>query len=98
MNLELTAPNININLAGKETQLQMYLFRDWGKGYNIDDQAIKDLNGHESKTHIVSSYGFGARYSFSPYVQLNGVLGFADRGMRERGDGYLGNISLVLGF
>lgn len=98
MNLELTAPNININLAGKETQLQMYLFRDWGKGYNIDDQAIRDLNGHESKTHIVSSYGFGARYSFSPYVQLNGVLGFADRGMRERGDGYLGNISLVLGF
>jgi hemolysin activation/secretion protein len=98
MNLELTAPNININLAGKDAQLQMFVFRDWGKGFNVDEQVIRDLNNRESKTHIVSSYGFGARFTLSPYVQLNSTLGFADRGLHERGDGYLGNVSLVLGF
>lgn len=98
MNLELTAPNININLAGKDAQLQMFVFRDWGKGFNVDEQVIRDLNNRESKTHIVSSYGFGARFTLSPYVQFNGTLGFADRGLHERGDGYLGNVSLVLGF
>jgi hemolysin activation/secretion protein len=98
MNLELSAPPVNMSFAGKDAQLQMFVFRDWGKGFNVDEQVIRDLNNRESKTHIVSSYGFGARFSLSPYVQFNGTLGFADRGLHERGDGYLGNVSLVLGF
>lgn len=98
MNLELSAPPVNMSFAVKDAQLQMFVFRDWGKGFNIDEQVIRDLNNRESKTHIVSSYGFGARFTLSPYVQFNGTLGFADRGLHERGDGYLGNISLVLGF
>lgn len=98
MNLELSAPPVNMSLAGKDAQLQMFVFRDWGKGFNIDEQVIRDLNNRESKTHIVSSYGLGARFTLSPYVQFNGTLGFADRGLHERGDGYLGNVSLVLGF
>ena len=98
MNLELSAPPVNMSFAGKDAQLQMFVFRDWGKGFNVDEQVIRDLNNRESKTHIVSSYGFGARFTLSPYVQLNSTLGFADRGLHERGDGYLGNVSLVLGF
>jgi hemolysin activation/secretion protein len=99
LNLELSAPTMNMSLAGKDAQLQMFVFRDWGKGYNIDDQFVSDLNNRStSKTHVISSYGFGTRFSLSPYVQFNGTLGFADRGLRERGDAYLGNVSLVLGF
>ena len=99
LNLELSAPTLNMNLAGKDAQLQMFVFRDWGKGYNIDNQLVSDLNNRSaSKTHVLSSYGFGARFSLSPFVQFNGTLGFADRGLHERGDGYLGNVSLVLGF
>lgn len=99
LNLELSAPTVNMNLAGKDAQLQMFVFRDWGKGYNIDDQFVSDLNNRSvNKTHVLSSYGFGARFSLSPFVQFNGTLGFADRGLHERGDGYLGNVSLVLGF
>lgn len=99
LNLELSAPTVNMNLAGKDAQLQMFVFRDWGKGYNIDNQLVSDLNNRSvSKTHVLSSYGFGARFSLSPFVQFNGTLGFADRGLHERGDGYLGNVSLVLGF
>jgi hemolysin activation/secretion protein len=99
LNLELSAPTVNLSFAGKDAQLQIFVFRDWGKGYNIDEQCVCDLNNRStSKTHVLSSYGLGARFSFSPYVQLNSTLGFADRGLHERGDGSLGNISLVLGF
>jgi hypothetical protein len=99
INLELSAPPITMNLAGKDAQLQMYVFRDWGKGFNIDDQLVRDLNPRTAdRNHVISSYGFGARFSLSPYVQFNGSLGFADRGLHERGDGYLGNVALVLGF
>ena len=99
INLELSAPPVTMNLAGKDAQLQMYVFRDWGKGFNIDDQLVRDLNPRTAdRNHVISSYGFGARFSLSPYVQFNGSLGFADRGLHERGDGYLGNVALVLGF
>jgi hypothetical protein len=46
----------------------------------------------------VSSFGVGARFSLSPFVQLNGTLGLAQQGLNNRSDDVMGNISLVIGY
>lgn len=96
LNLELQAPNINMKLAGKEAQLQVFAFKDWGKGVSKSVDLNNDLRTN-AKENVVSSIGLGARFSLSPLVQLNSALAWADR-ENGRKDDYMMHLALVIGY
>lgn len=96
MNLELQAPTINMKWSNKEAQLQIFAFKDWGKGYSKSLDINNDLQTLD-KQNIVSSAGLGARFSFSPFVQLNTTLAWADRDNGRDGS-YMAHAGLVVGY
>lgn len=96
INLELQAPTINMKLAGKDGQLQVFAFKDWGKGYSKSVDLNNDLLTNQ-KHNVVSSVGLGARFTLSPFVQLNTTLAWADR-ENGRNDSYMAHAGLVLGY
>ena len=97
LNLELQAPAKTFKIGDKQAQLQGFAFYDVGRGFNHTADVNNDLSSKQ-KNNTVSSLGFGARFSLSPYVQLNGTLGWAQQGLNNRSDDVMGNVSLVLGY
>ena len=96
LNLELQAPVINFKLASQETQLQVFAFKDWGKGYSKSVDVNNDLKTN-SKENVVSSIGLGARFTLSQYVQFNSAIAWADR-ENGRDDNYMAHLALVIGY
>lgn len=96
LNLELQAPSINLKLANKDAQLQLFAFKDWGKGYSKSVDLNNDLKSN-SKEKVVSSVGVGARFSLSPFVQFNSSIAWADR-ENGRNDDYMAHMALVVGY
>lgn len=97
LNLELQAPPKTFKVGDKQAQLQAFGFYDVGRGFNNTADVNNDLNTKQ-KNNTVSSFGVGARFSLSPFVQLNGTLGLAQQGLNNRSDDVMGNISLVIGY
>ena len=97
LNLELQAPAKNFNIGGKQAQLQGFAFYDVGRSFNHTADVNNDLKTQQ-KNNTVESLGLGARFSLSPLVQLNGTLGWAQKGLNNRNDDVMGNISLVVGY
>lgn len=97
LNLELQAPPKTFKVGDKQAQLQAFGFYDVGRGFNHTADVNNDLNTKQ-KNNTVSSFGVGARFSLSPFVQLNGTLGFAQQGLNNRSDDVMGNVSLVIGY
>lgn len=96
LNLELQAPTMNMKLAGKDAQLQVFAFKDWGKGYSKSVDLNSDLQTNQ-KQNVVSSLGLGARFTLSPFVQFNSSLAWADR-ENGRDNGYMAHMALVVGY
>ena len=96
LNLELQAPTMNMKLAGKDAQLQVFAFKDWGKGYSKSVDLNNDLQTNQ-KHNVVSSLGLGARFTLSPFVQLNTTLAWADR-ENGRDGSYMAHAGLVVGY
>jgi hemolysin activation/secretion protein len=98
LNLELATPTKVIETFKTPTQLQGFVFADWGKGYNKTTEYVPDLKD-DSKQHVVSSLGVGFRLTTTPYVQFNGTLGWATRTLaNHHTPDYLAHLSLVIGF
>ncbi len=97
LNMELQAPPKTFTVAGKQAQLQVFSFYDIGRGFNHTADVNSDLSSKQ-KNNTVSSLGVGARFSLSPLVQVNGTLGWAQQGLANRSDDFMGNISLVIGY
>ena len=97
LNLELQTPSNTFTVAGKQGQVQGFAYYDVGRGFNQTSEKNNDLNTTQ-KNNTVSSLGFGARFSVSPMVQLNGSLGWAQQGLSNRSDGSMANVSLVIGY
>ena len=96
LNLELQAPPMNFKVASKDAQLQLFAFKDWGKGYSKSVDLNNDLKSN-SKENVVSSVGVGARFSLSPFVQFNSSIAWADR-ENGRNDDYMAHMALVIGY
>jgi len=96
LNLELQAPSMNMKLAGKDAQLQLYAFKDWGKSYSKSVDANNDLNTN-SKENVLSSVGLGARFTLSPFVQFNSSIAWADK-ENGRNEDYMAHFALVVGY
>lgn len=96
VNLELQAPTLDMKLAGKDAQLQVFAFKDWGKGYSKSVDLNNDLQTNQ-KQNVVSSLGLGARFTLSPFVQFNSSLAWADR-ENGRDNGYMAHMALVVGY
>jgi len=96
LNLELQAPSINLKLANKDAQLQLFAFKDWGKGYSKSVDLNNDLKSN-SKENVVSSVGVGARFSLSPFVQFNSSIAWADR-ENGRDKDTMAHLALVVGY
>ena len=96
LNLELQAPTMNMKLAGKDAQLQVFAFKDWGKGYSKSVDVNNDLLSVR-KQNVVSSVGVGARFSLSPFVQFNSSIAWADR-ENGRDKDTMAHLALVVGY
>ena len=96
VNLELQAPTLDMKLAGKDAQLQVFAFKDWGKGYSKSVDLNNDLQTNQ-KHNVVGSLGLGARFTLSPFVQFNSSLAWADR-ENGRDNGYMAHMALVVGY
>ena len=68
-----------------------------GRSFNHAADVNNDLKTQQ-KNNTVESSGLGARFSLSPLVQLNGTLGWAQKGLNNRNDDVMGSISLVVGY